>query len=240
MLRLAVCGCNGRMGKALVNAIQENAHVVLSGVTIAPGSTLADQSLADIATDDLEKIIDKVDVVIDFTTPQASLKHVEICHRYGKKIVIGTTGITSDEKKIIEKASKDIAIVLAPNTGIGINICLQLLPQVAKMIGLDADITIIEAHHRNKVDAPSGTALKMGEEIAQGLPPHHKDIAYSSIRAGDIVGEHTALFAIQGERIEITHRATDRSIFAHGAIRAAQWLASKTSGLYGMREVLAL
>jgi 4-hydroxy-tetrahydrodipicolinate reductase len=195
--------------------------------------------------------------LIDFTRPDVSMDFIEQCRRAGKKVVIGTTGYSDEQKAAINKAAEDIAIVLAPNFSVGVNLSLKLLEMAAKVMGDYTDIEIIEAHHRHKVDAPSGTALRMGEVIADTLGRDLKDcaiygregntgerdrntIGFSTIRAGDIVGEHTVMFADDGERLEITHKASSRMTFANGAVRAAVWLANKETGLYDMQDVLGL
>jgi 4-hydroxy-tetrahydrodipicolinate reductase len=210
-----------------------------------------------VISDDLSLRLDSFDVLIDFTRPEPSMAYLELCQKHGKKLVIGTTGFNDEQKATITEAAKDIAIVLAPNFSIGVNLSLKLLEMTAKIMGHDTDIEIIEAHHRHKVDAPSGTALRMGEVIAKTLGRDLKDcaiygreghtgererstIGFSIIRGGDIVGEHTAMFIDEGERVEITHKATSRMTFANGAVRAALWLAHKESGLYDMQDVLGL
>ncbi len=264
MLRLAIAGCHGRMGQALVQAALASKDVKLTAATVSPDNALLDTDVGTIAgcppihlkpVDDLNLVIDNFDVLIDFTTPTATLSHLKICQQNGKKIVIGTTGFNAEQKTIIQEMSQDVAIVFAPNTSIGVNLCYELLKQAAAIMGENADIEIVETHHRNKVDAPSGTALKMGETICstlglnmdkvavygrQGLTGKRdqKTIGFSSIRQGDIVGEHTVIFALDGERVEITHKATNRGTFAFGAIRAAKWLDAKREGLYSMADVL--
>jgi len=207
--------------------------------------------------DDLASVVDQFDVLIDFTRPDASMAFIETCRQAGKKLVIGTTGYSEAQKAQISDAAKDVAIVMAPNMSVGVNLSLKLLEMTAKVMGDYTDIEVIEAHHRHKVDAPSGTALRMGEVIADALGRDLKDcaiygregntgernrktIGFSTIRAGDIVGEHTVMFADDGERVEITHKATSRMTFANGAVRAAVWLADKDSGLYDMQDVLGL
>jgi 4-hydroxy-tetrahydrodipicolinate reductase len=205
----------------------------------------------------LAPLVHEFDVLIDFTRPDASMPVIELCRQAGKKIVIGTTGYSDAQKAVIAEAAKDVAIVLAPNMSVGVNLALKLLEMTAKVMGDYTDIEVIEAHHRHKVDAPSGTALRMGEVIANSLGRNLKDcaiygregntgerdrktIGFSTIRAGDIVGEHTVMFADEGERVEITHKATSRMTFANGAVRAAVWLKDKPIGLYDMQDVLGL
>jgi 4-hydroxy-tetrahydrodipicolinate reductase len=196
-------------------------------------------------------------VLIDFTRPDVSLALIDLCRQAGKKIVIGTTGYAESQKALISAAAKEIAIVFAPNMSVGVNLSLKLLEMAAKVMGDYTDIEVIEAHHRHKVDAPSGTALRMGEVVAASLGRDLKDcaiygregntgerdrktIGFSTIRAGDIVGEHTVMFADEGERLEITHKASSRMTFANGAVRAAVWLKDKPKGLYDMQDVLGL
>ncbi len=264
MLRLAIAGCNGRMGKSLIQAAATSEDVKVTAATVSPGSLLVNIDIGTLAgvspihlkpVDSLSQVMDDFDVLIDFTTPESTLAHLRLCQQYGKKMVIGTTGFNAEQKTVIQEMSQEMAIVFAPNTSVGVNLCYELLKQAAKILGDDVDIEIIEAHHRNKVDAPSGTALKMGETICKTLGRNMDDVAvygrhgitgardkktigFSSIRAADIIGEHTVIFASEGERVEITHRATNRSTFAHGAIRAAKWLESKREGLYSMADVL--
>lgn len=243
MLKIAISGSHGRMGEILKQAVQENDKTEIGA--------LIDQG------DDLSEIIDKFDVLIDFTRPEASLKYLEICAKNNKKMVIGTTGFSNDELLRLTEYSKKIPIVFAPNMSIGVNLTLKLLEITAKIIGEESDIEIVEAHHRYKVDAPSGTALKMGEIIAnalglnlskcavygrKGIEKERKKttIGFSSIRGGDVVGEHTAFFFMDGERIEITHKASSRMTFASGAMRASLWLEDKNNGLYSMQNVLGL
>jgi 4-hydroxy-tetrahydrodipicolinate reductase len=207
--------------------------------------------------DDLAALTDRFDVLIDFTRPEASMNYIDICRQAGKKVVIGTTGYSDAQKAAIAEAAQDVAIVIAPNFSVGVNLSLKLLEMTAKVMGNYTDIEVIEAHHRHKVDAPSGTALRMGEVVAAALGRDLKDcaiygregdtgardrktIGFSTIRAGDIVGEHTVMFADEGERVEITHKATSRMTFANGAVRAAIWLADKQNGLFDMQDVLGL
>ncbi|RLA21037.1 MAG: 4-hydroxy-tetrahydrodipicolinate reductase, partial [Gammaproteobacteria bacterium] len=208
-------------------------------------------------TDSLLAVVDRFDVLIDFTRPEPTLDHLKICRKYAKKMVIGTTGFAADQKAVIAEAAKETAIMLAPNMSVGVNLTLKLLEITAKVMGDYTDIEVIEAHHRHKVDAPSGTALRMGEVVAEALgrtleecaiygregntgERDRKTIGFSTIRAGDIVGDHTVMFADEGERVEITHKASSRMTFANGAMRASSWIMAKPSGLYDMQDVLGL
>ncbi len=243
MTRVAINGSKGKMGQALFEAVNLNTNTTL-GADFDKGDSLND-SLQDF------------DVLIDFSRPEASLKAISICKNAGKAMVIGTTGFSDDELEEIKKASTQIPIVFAPNMSIGVNLTLKLLETSAKVIGQDSSIEIIETHHRYKVDSPSGTALKMGEVVANALgrdlskcavygregidkPRDINTIGFSSIRGGDVVGDHTVTFFMDGERVEITHKASSRMIYANGAVRAANWLNDKQSGLYSMQDVLEL
>jgi len=243
MTKIALTGSNGRMGQALIEAIKLNPNV-------SQGSILN-------RGDDIKRVLKDFDVLIDFTRPEATLDALSICQSAGKAMVIGTTGFSDDALKIIDQASSDIPIVFAPNMSVGVNLTLKLLDTTAKVIGTDSNIEIVEAHHRHKVDAPSGTALKMGEVIANALgrdlsecavygregteePRDRQTIGFSSIRGGDVVGEHTVTFFMEGERVEITHKASSRMTYANGAVRACQWLTNKANGLYSMQDVLDL
>jgi len=266
MIRVAVVGVSGRMGLCLVKASVLSENTVFSTAVSRPESMAIGRDAGELAgianqgvkvVEDLAAVVDQFDVLIDFTRPEPSMDTIEICRQAGKKIVIGTTGYSDEQKTAINEAAKDIAIVLAPNMSVGVNLSLKLLEMAAKVMGDYTDIEIIEAHHRHKVDAPSGTALRMGEVVADALGRDLKDcaiygregdtgerdrktIGFSTIRAGDIVGEHTVMFADEGERIEITHKASSRMTFANGAVRAADWLKDKENGLYDMQDVLGL
>ena len=266
MTRIAVVGVSGRMGLCLVKAAVLSKNNTFTAAISRPESMAVGRDAGELSgianqgvkvVEDLVAVVDQFDVLIDFTRPEPSMNFIEICRQAGKKIVIGTTGYSDEQKSAINQAAKDIAIVLAPNMSVGVNVSLKLLEMTAKVMGDYTDIEIIEAHHRHKVDAPSGTALRMGEVIADVLGRDLKDcaiygregdtgerdrktIGFSTIRAGDIVGEHTVMFADEGERVEITHKASSRMTFANGAIRAAEWLKDKDSGLYDMQDVLGL
>jgi len=266
MIRVAVVGASGRMGLCLIKAAELAEKTSLSVAVTRAGSASFGKDAGDLAgigainiavQDDLSKVLDQFDVLIDFTRPEPSMQYIELCRQAGKQVIIGTTGYSEEQKAKIAVAAKDIAIVLAPNMSVGVNLSLKLLEMTAKVMGDYTDIEVIEAHHRHKVDAPSGTALRMGEVIADTLGRDLKDcaiygregdtgerdrktIGFSTIRAGDIVGEHTVMFADEGERVEITHKATSRMTFANGAVRAAVWLESQKNGLYDMQDVLGL
>ena len=266
MVRIAVAGASGRMGLCLIRAAALADRAALAIAVSRAGSDAVGKDAGELAgigalgvkvADDFAAVVDQIDVLIDFTRPDASMAFIELCRQAGKKIVIGTTGFSDAQKAVIAEASKDVAIVLAPNMSVGVNLALKLLEMTAKVMGDYTDIEVIEAHHRHKVDAPSGTALRMGEVIADALGRNLKDcaiygregntgerdrktIGFSTIRAGDIVGEHTVMFADEGERVEITHKATSRMTFANGAVRAAVWLMDKPNGLYDMQNVLGL
>lgn len=266
MIRIALVGVSGRMGLCLIKAAALTEHAELTVAVSRPDSLAVGKDAGELAGissiglpvgDDLAKMIDQFDVLIDFTRPDASMQYIDICRQAGKAVVIGTTGYSEAQKAAIAEASRDIAIVLAPNFSVGVNLSLKLLEMTAKVMGDYTDIEVIEAHHRHKVDAPSGTALRMGEVVAAALGRDLKDcaiygrqgetgarerktIGFSTIRAGDIVGEHTVMFADEGERVEITHKASSRMTFANGAVRAAIWLEGKSAGLYDMQDVLGL
>lgn len=266
MVRVAVVGASGRMGLCLIKAAALSAKTELTAAVSRPGGLVVGQDAGELAGishigitvgDDLSAVVDFFDVLIDFTRPEPSMDFIEVCRRAGKKIVIGTTGYDDSQKQSIQEAAQDVAIVMAPNMSVGVNLALKLLEMTAQVMGDYTDIEVIEAHHRHKVDAPSGTALRMGEVIADTLgrdlkscaiygregvtgERDRKTIGFSTIRAGDIVGEHTVMFADEGERVEITHKASSRMTFANGAVRAAEWLADKTNGLYDMQDVLGL
>jgi 4-hydroxy-tetrahydrodipicolinate reductase len=266
MIRVGIVGAAGRMGHALARACLNTHGMLLSAAVERKGSAAIGADVGEVAgmlklgiplIDDLETVIADLDVVIDFTRPEVTLDTVALCRQQGKRLVIGTTGFTPEQRALIEQASTEVPIVLAPNMSVGVNLCLKLLEITAQVIGDEADIEIIEAHHRHKVDAPSGTALRMGEVVAAALGRNlrdcavfgreghtgerdHKTIGFSTIRAGDIVGDHTVMFAAEGERVEITHKASSRMTFAKGAIRAATWLMDQPAGLYDMQDVLGL
>ena len=264
MVKIAIPGAAGRMGQELIKTCQAAAGVEIGAATERPDGKALGRDSGELAGVDANGVIigenaDPAcfDVLIDFTRPQPAMNHLEYCVLHNKAMVIGTTGFSADEKQRITIAAKSIPVVFAPNMSVGVNLCFKLLATAAKVLGDSVDIEIIEAHHRHKVDAPSGTALGMGEVIAEALDRNLDDcavygreghtgerdrttIGFSTIRAGDIVGEHTVMFASEGERIEITHKASSRATFANGAVRAAKWLAEQPPGLYSMQDVLGL
>jgi len=263
--RIAVAGASGRMGHMLIEAIREAGDCRLAGALDQPSSPAIGNDAAAFlghasgvpVSADLRAGLAQAQVLIDFTRPEGTLNHLKVCRELGIKAVIGTTGFSEAQKEKIADAARDIAIVLAPNMSVGVNVTMKLLEMAAQALATGYDIEIIEAHHRHKVDAPSGTALKMGEVIAAALGRSLKDcavyaregvtgerdpstIGFSAIRGGDIVGDHTVLFAGTGERIEITHKSASRATYAQGSLRAVRFLADKTSGLYDMFDVLGL
>ncbi len=266
MTRVAVIGAAGRMGKVLIEAAVLADEVEFSAAIVSPGSSLIGVDCGELAgvgkkgvlaVGDIDSVADQFDVLIDFTSPELTMSNVKACQRLGKKIIIGTTGLSDDQKIELEQAAVDIGIVFAPNMSVGVNLTFKLLELAAKVLGDDVDIEIVEAHHRHKKDAPSGTALRMGEVVADALgrdlkecavygregitgERDRKTIGFETIRAGDIVGEHTVMFAGLGERVEITHKASSRMTFAKGAVRAAGWLSERNQGLYDMQDVLDL
>lgn len=263
--RIAIAGASGRMGQMLIEAVRTSDDWVLTGALDAPSSPalgadatafLGPQSGVAI-TADLAVGLANANVLIDFTRPEGTLAHLRVCRALGVNVVIGTTGFTDLQKVEIAAAAKDIAIVMAPNMSVGVNVTLKLLEMAAKALSTGYDIEIIEAHHRHKVDAPSGTALKMGEVIADALGRNLKDcavyaregvtgerdpssIGFATIRGGDIVGDHTVLFAGTGERIEISHKSSSRVTYAQGSLRAARFLRGQKTGLFDMFDVLNL
>ena len=263
--RVAIAGASGRMGRILAQALVESADCQLAGaldvadsVHIGNDATgFLGQASGVVIKADLKEGLQHAQVLIDFTRPEGTMAHVKACREKGVKMVIGTTGFSEEQKREIQAASQDIAIVMAPNMSVGVNVTLKLLEMAAVALANDYDIEIIEAHHRHKVDAPSGTALKMGEVIAQALGRDLKQcavfdrqghtgarpdkaIGFSTIRGGDIVGDHTVLFAGIGERIEITHRSSSRSTYADGSLRAVRFLAQQQHGMFDMFDVLGL
>ena len=262
---IAIAGASGRMGQMLIEAVRASADCELVGaldVATSPAigtdaMAFLGQSSGVIISADLQRSLAPAKILIDFTRPEGTLAHLQVCRELGVNVVIGTTGFSNAQKADIAAAARDIAIVMAPNMSVGVNVTLKLLEMAAKALATGYDIEIIEAHHRHKVDAPSGTALKMGEVIASALGRDLKDcavyaregvtgerdpssIGFATIRGGDIVGDHTVLFAGTGERIEISHKSSSRATYAQGSLRAARFLAGQKTGLFDMFDVLDL
>lgn len=265
-LKIGIVGAGGRMGRQLIAAVQQAEGVTLGAAFERQGSSLVGSDAGELAgvgamgvavSDNLAEQAANFDLLIDFTRPEGTLAHIDFCLKHQKQMVIGTTGFDEAGKSAIKKASQQIGIVFASNYSVGVNVVFKLLEKAAKVMGDYCDIEVIEAHHRHKVDAPSGTALSMGEHIAKtlgrdlkthgvfernGITGERKrdEIGFATIRAGDVVGEHSVWFADEGERVEIAHKASSRMTFAKGAVRAAQWLQSKPNGLFDMTDVLDL
>jgi len=268
MIKAVVAGAAGRMGLRIVNLLSEAQGICLSAAVERKGHPLVGKDACGLTemlsggasitiTDDLSTALKPCDVLITFTIPEASLNHIKICAELNKPIVIGTTGFTKEQLDDILQYAKRIPCILSPNMSIGVNLCFKILTEIAGTIGEDYDMEIVEAHHHMKKDAPSGTAMKMAQIIARAVNRNldevgvyarkgmigersKKEIGIQAVRAGDIVGDHTVLFAGPGERIEITHRAHSRDTFAAGAIRAAKWVVGRQPGIYDMLDVLGL
>ncbi len=263
--KIAIAGSSGRMGRVLLEAITQADDMCVAAALDVAGSAYVGQDAGELIgskngimiTDDYAAALPGCDYVIDFTRPEGTLKHLKVCREAGVKMIIGTTGFSDEEKNRLRTAAEDIAIVFAPNMSVGVNVTLKLLEIAARVLNEGYDIEIVEAHHRHKIDAPSGTALHMGEVIAAALGRDLKKVAvygregvtgerddttigFSTIRAGDIVGDHTAMFAGSGERVEIVHKASSRMTFAMGALRAVRFLQNKPNGLFDMQDVLGL
>ena len=266
MIRVAITGAAGRMGKTLVQAIKAADGLVLGAALEHPDNASIGADAGELAgvgrlgvsvCGDPAQCLDDFDVVIDFTVPAATLALAQVCREQGKAMVIGTTGFTDAELAELHAAATEIALFMAPNMSVGVNLVFKLIEIAAKALGDSVDVEVIEAHHRHKIDAPSGTAVKMGDILADALgrdletdaiygrqgitgERERKTIGFSTVRGGDIVGEHTVMYAGEGERIEITHRASSRMNFAQGALRAVHYIASKPAGLYDMQTLLGL
>ena len=264
-VRVAVAGAAGRMGRMLIEAARADDGITLAAAFERPGSPAFGRDAGDSAGvasgvtigDDARAAIAAADCVIDFTRPEATRAHLALARELGKSVVIGTTGLSADDKAYVAEVARDVPVVFAPNMAVGVNAVFRLLEVAAQILNQGFDIEVIEAHHRHKVDAPSGTALRMGEIVAQVLgrdlercaiygregvtgERQAETIGFSTIRGGDIVGDHTVLFAGLGERIEITHKSASRMPYAVGAMRAARFLASRHDGLFDMQDVLGL
>jgi 4-hydroxy-tetrahydrodipicolinate reductase len=262
MTRIAIAGAAGRMGQALIQAVTSDAELELAHAFEQPGHASLGTDVGVLAgldrvgillTDNIGSV--DFDLLINFTTPTATIEHLAYCQSQGQRMVIGTTGLDKEQCSDVAAAAEHMAVVLAPNMSVGVNLTLKLIDMAARTLGDSVDIEVIEAHHRYKVDAPSGTALRMGEVAAKavgrnlatnGVYSRHgqigvrddKAIGFATVRAGDVVGEHSIWFVGTGERVEITHKATSRTIYAVGAVRAARWLIDQSNGLYDMQDVL--
>jgi 4-hydroxy-tetrahydrodipicolinate reductase len=265
-ISIGITGVGGRMGRMLVAEIAAAQGCRLAGGSEAPGSALLGRDIGELAgigpvgltaTADAAALVAAADVVIDFTLPAAALRHAALAAEHGKAMVIGTTGLDAAQAKALDAAGKRIAIVWAPNMSPAVTLLQSLVEEAARRLGEDYDIEVLEMHHHHKVDAPSGTALALGRAAAAGrgidLASHSQrvrdghtgarkpgDIGFATLRGGDVVGDHTVIFAGEGERLEFTHRAASRRIFARGALRAARWVVGRAPGLYGMKDVLGL
>ena len=265
-MRVAISGAAGRMGRTLVAACAEHAAFECAGALEHSGHEAIGVDAGVLAgtgangvdvVDDPGRFLGAVDGVIDFSVPASTLALIERCHAAGRQLVIGTTGFSAEERDRIEACAAEIPVLLAPNMSVGVNVCFRLIEIASRALGEESDIEIIELHHRNKIDAPSGTAVRMGEIVAEALGRDlaqcavygreghtgvrdRETIGFETIRGGDAVGEHTVMFAGTGERIEITHRSASRFNFAHGALRASRWLRERDPGLYDMQDVLGL
>lgn len=265
-INIGVIGAGGRMGRMLIEAIQDNPQTILSAAIERQGSSLVGADAGEVASigridikivDDLVAVIDDIDVLIDFSLPEATEQNMQICAEYKVAMVIGTTGFNEQQEQVLTEASKHIAIVYAGNYSTGVNLSLKLLGMAAKAFGNEADVEIIEAHHKHKIDAPSGTAFMMAEAVAEARGQDLKNVAVygregqtgaretgtigiHAIRGGEIIGDHTVMFIADGEVVEITHRARARMTFAAGAVRASTWIVQKKTGQYNMQDVLGL
>ena len=266
MINVGVIGAGGRMGRMLIEAIQDNPQTILTAAIERQGSSLVGADAGEVAAvgrldvqivDDLRSVINKIDVLIDFSLPVATEQNMQVCAEHNVAMVIGTTGFNEQQEQVLAKASEQVAIVYAGNYSTGVNLSLKLLGMAAKAFGTDADVEVIEAHHKHKIDAPSGTAYMMAEAVAEARGQNLRDVAVygregqtgereagtigiHAIRGGEIIGDHTVMFIADGEVVEITHRARARMTFAAGAVRAATWIVQQSAGQYNMQDVLGL
>ncbi|MBV8737980.1 MAG: 4-hydroxy-tetrahydrodipicolinate reductase [Alphaproteobacteria bacterium] len=264
--KIGVVGCGGRMGRMLVAEIAATKECTIAGGSEAPGSGYVNQDIGEIAGlgrigipigEAVDKLMRDSDVVLEFTSPAATAEHAALAAKLGKPMVIGTTGLSPQQADVVRETASSVPIVWAPNMSLGINVMLSVVEEIARRLGPDWDIEIMEMHHRGKVDAPSGTALALGQAAAAGRevvleeveqrardgitgPRRTGDIGFAALRGGDVTGDHTVIFAGAGERLELIHRATTRAIYAKGAVRAARWVVGRPAGLYGLKEVLGL
>ena len=265
-IKVGVIGAGGRMGRMLIEAVNDNSQTTLKAAIERQGSSLVGADAGEVAAigclnvkivDDLKSVVDAIDVLIDFSLPDATEQNMQICAEHNVAMVIGTTGFNEQQEKVLTKASENVAIVYAGNYSTGVNLSLKLLAMAAKAFGEEADVEVIEAHHKHKIDAPSGTAYMMAEAVAEARGQQLKDVAVygregqtgereagtigiHAIRGGEIIGDHTVMFIADGEVVEITHRARARMTFAAGAVRAATWVIQQSAGQYNMQDVLGL
>ncbi len=265
-MNIGIVGCGGRMGRMLIETVMATEGAALAGGTEQPGSPFIGQDLGllvgsktvgAVVVDDARALFEGADVVIDFSVPAATAAHAALAFDTRTAMVIGTTGLSPEQQSAVQGASEQAAIVQAGNMSLGVNLLVGLARQAAELLGPDYDIEVVEMHHKHKIDAPSGTALMLGKAAAEGRGIDHdanavlsreghtgarpdQAIGYATLRGGDVVGDHTVIFAGPSERIELTHRASSREIFARGAVRAAMWCEGKAPGLYSMRDVLGL
>lgn len=266
VINVGVIGAGGRMGRMLIEAVNDNPKTMLNAAIERQGSSLVGADAGEVAAigrlevqivDDLTSVVSDIDVLIDFSLPDATEKNMQICAEHNVAMVIGTTGFNEQQEQVLTKASEQIAIVYAGNYSTGVNLSLKLLGMAAKAFGTDADVEVIEAHHKHKIDAPSGTAYMMAEAVAEARGQNLKEVAVygregqtgereagtigiHAIRGGEIIGDHTVMFIADGEVVEITHRARARMTFAAGAVRAATWIIQQSAGQYDMQDVLGL
>jgi 4-hydroxy-tetrahydrodipicolinate reductase len=264
--KIGVVGCGGRMGRMLVAEIANTKGCTIAGGSEAPGSAWVNQDIGELAGlgrlgipvgEAVDKLMRDSDVVLEFTSPIATAEHAALAAKLGKPMVVGTTGLSPEQGDAVRQAAASVPIVWAPNMSLGVNVLLSVVEEVARRLGPDWDIEILEMHHRGKVDAPSGTALALGQAAAAGRevaleeveqrardgitgPRRTGDIGFAALRGGDVTGDHHVTFAGAGERLELIHRATTRAIYAKGAVRAARWVVGRPAGLYGLKEVLGL
>lgn len=262
-LKIVIAGCTGRMGQVLLDCVFSDADLALHGAVDRASNPQIGRDAGDLfgkntgvkISGNMDEALKNADVLVDFTRPEASLQYLAACEKANVNMVIGTTGFTADEKSVIAKAAEKIGIVFAPNMSVGVNLLINLVEQAAKVLAQDYDIEVVEMHHRHKVDAPSGTALRLGEAAAKGINKALSEcavyaregvtgereagtIGFATMRGGDVVGDHTVVLAGVGERVELTHKASSRATFALGALRAAKFLADKKTGLFDMQDVL--
>lgn len=264
--RIGITGAAGRMGRQLVETVLQHPDLELAAAVDRPGSSFLGADAGELAgrgnigvtiTDSLADVLPALDVLIDFTLPEATVENARLCREHGVRMVIGTTGLTAEQRREVEASSSEVGVVFAANYSAGVTLSLKLMDMAARALGDDFDVEVVEAHHRHKIDAPSGTALRMGEVLANALGRNLEEcavygrqgrtgerdsrtIGFETIRGGDVVGDHTVMFLGQGERLEITHRASSRMTFARGAVRSAAWVADRKPGLYDMEDVLDL